>query len=197
MTTITKAENCFLGCAYPLTRDDFFNSFDSKKDFVRIQLEPYKQYSKDWIWKNIYRDFTEKMTKELHLIEKEGVCVKRNLSLNQVNEIIGFSVFSLFTHHNKATGEIELFDGMHSKQKFKESFPNLFSGIVDLTACNSDLIRNELKTKISNQVIAFKVKLGILGLTLVYKHVVMNLKRNSLNYIDCYTQTIQDLFKKQ
>jgi hypothetical protein len=195
---ITSPGDCVFGCCFPLSREDFFERYNLREedDFLSSQLKNYLHMDTEHLWSDIYSDFATKISKAVNDIEKMGVRVIRNFSSQDIASVNKYRVFTLFAHFSKKRQQIEFADGLHDKTIFAERVDKGFSGMFDLTACNSVEIRNHFKKIFPDvQVISFNIEIPIITLMLIYKQVILNLSRNEINYIDCYLQTIKDLNK--
>jgi hypothetical protein len=194
-TKVTKPEQCFVGCCYPLDRSAFIESWnmEQERDFLRSQLGTYQGYNKEALWKDIYGEWTNIINSALDKMSEAGSRVKRQFGLDDLTSIESSDVFILLAHNSKGRELVELYDGLFTYEAFTKAIPGNFKGMMDLSLCNSDVIRNELKKRFSNQIISFKVELPIIQHVLFTKQVIINLQRFDVNYLDCYTTTIHHL----
>ena len=192
---ITKPQNCLLGCCLPLEKQQFLDHFNGRqeRDFIRSQFAAYSDYSGESMWTTVYGLFASTIKGLLEDVRKTGVTVLERFSLHDLPKLSGFDVFTILAHYNDKDEMIELFDGLCSKSNFVIALPDAFTGIYDLTACNGSLIRDEIRKRLTNQIISYKDTLPIIQMLIIYKHVILNLEKRPINYIDCFDKTITDL----
>lgn len=164
-----------------------------KRDFVRLKFKERENI--DNIWSIQYVHFSTPLKKSWEEISQYGVQCILQFSLADLKKIEGYKVFSLFAHYNKERQLLELSDGLYTIDEFVASIPIGFKGIFDITACHSIYLRDGIKAKFNNQVIAYKEPLGIHGFMAFYKQIISNLNKYEINFIDCFTKTIEDLKK--
>ena len=101
----TKAHDCALAIAVPLTRDDFLRDLNaedpSRKDFVlRLSRERiYASLSHEFLWNEVYKPIASVLHSCIEEIERLGVRVFRNVTLDDLAALFSqFRVITLITH---------------------------------------------------------------------------------------------------
>lgn len=89
---------------------------------------------------------------------------------------------------------IELFDKMHSIDRFVKSIPVDFTNLFDLSICNSIMLQDEIKRQ-HNQctVFASKDTVRLDYKIIFYKGIIKKLKQKEMSYINAYFELIKDL----
>jgi len=179
-----------------LTKESFRAVYDRypPSDFFATQFSELTGYSREDLWREIYADFASDISAGLSRIAGYGCRVIRDFTLRHLQEICGFKVFILFSHYNKMLNKLELSDGLYSKGDFAAAIPTYYTGIFDLTVCNSSLIRTEIKNTFpDNQVLSFGVEIEIIPGMLIHDQLIQNLLKTEINYLDSFMNTLEDL----
>lgn len=121
----------------------------------------------------------------------------RDFSLSDFKRIDEYKVFTLYGHWTDIEAKVELFDGLYDANEIIDNIPSTFSGIFDLTICNSTDLRNGLKNKFSNQTISYKTEISLIASIILYRHTIAKMYEIDINYVDCLTTHIQNILNSK
>jgi hypothetical protein len=166
-----------------------------KRDFIREMFK--ERDNPEDVWNGQYQYFSKPLQHACETLANYGVHCITDFSLADLKKIEKYNVFTLFAHYNEKRSLLELADGLYTVDEYVDGLPIGFKGIFDITACDSDHLRDGIKKKFDNQVIAYCNPIGIHGFMALYKQIIFNLTQVEINYIDCFKKTIEDLTKKK
>jgi hypothetical protein len=186
LSEITKPKDIFLGITYPLTITDFIKdlSLNVNKEFSKNIQRQFKEEDPNTIWELRLTDIVAKIKSVANLLRKCGGYVQTNFSLDDLKKIKGYKVVILQAHYNTKERTVEFFDNKYLIEAIVQSIPKDYSGVFDLTVCNSDFLGYDIKKKFGNNcfVIQNKMETSLEVRLPVIETIIKILDNENVNY---------------
>ena len=149
---IHKPKNCLLLIALPVTEGDFYKDLEeaSLKDYAKLRARLMK-FRPEFLWKIDHLPLVNLLKNTGRIVEQEGVTIKWNVTLKDLNDISSFDIVTLIAHYTNETGQVELYDKLHTVNEVVLSIDEHFRGILDLSVCNSTILQDKIKERFENK----------------------------------------------
>lgn len=142
---VNYPSDCVLALAIPLTREGFLADLKQPeiKDFVFqfCKLRGLERADPDFCWQVYESEEAAFVSAVCDEVVRHGIKVANDVSRGDLTKLFAqFSVVTLVAHSRFAESEaadIEFSDGLVTTPELVQSIPIDFSGLLDLTVCNS------------------------------------------------------------
>jgi len=186
LAKVHKPKDCILLVAFPMTEERFINDLKpaSSNDYAKSTANRYKLLPRA-LWQYHHLPLVKVITNVAATVQQQGVTVKLNTSLDDLQELSEFSVVTIVAHFKEASRQIELCDGLHSINTVTSQFDKKFCGVVDLSVCNSVYLQDGIKEKLGDNCLIranrdpAEIKLHLI----MYKQVIAILSQLEVNYL--------------
>jgi len=180
----TKPNHCFLGVALPLSKKDLELGWNDKEaDFIQHMKRSRKYESSLDLWE-VYKSLANSLIRMMDEVEKQGVYVVRRLNVGDL-ATVKESAIAIFAHYSKKLDRVELSDGLFTPEQFANSFSGDYSGVIDLTLCNSINLEPAIKGRFKSKAMVisntYPARLSVR--IILYKHLIKYLNQYDTSYI--------------
>jgi|GEM_PF-2593402 len=190
----TLPNKCLFGFGLPLGKDLFLKELqtDSEKDFAKSYRKNRFDFSENFVW-NEYENNICKITHEvMNNVKKIGVRVIPNFTLDDLKNISGFDVVTIFGHWLDDKQKAEFSDGIYSATEIASVIPSDTECMFDSMICNSINVMTEIKKRFGDKIICF-ANMDTISFQVflrIYEQTIIKLAENeSLNYSDAMKLT--------
>jgi hypothetical protein len=186
MSEIHKPEDCLLLLALPLTKDIFLKDLerDSRKDYAKSTAKRYKLLP--WaLYQYHHLPLINILTSVAKAVSGNGVTVRLSTTLEDLQDLSGFKVVTLVAHYDDEKSLVEFSDSLYTADEVGLHFDQRFSGILDLSVCNSTILQDKLKDIFGDRffIKANREKAEIKAHLIFYKKVIELLGKSETNYL--------------
>ena len=187
----TPLKKCLLGITIPQTQEAFYRDLrpDSPKDFAKSFSKKLSGCNENFIWNKYESDIVKLVKKVQSEVQKLGVTVILDFSLNHLKHLENYDVVTIIGHWISHCEKIELADGIYSTNEFIDVIPTNAGCMLDLTVCNSTILADEIKKHFRKIIVfGFEAPISIETNLLIYKYIIQVMYNDEkLNYLDAFS----------
>ncbi len=199
---LIEPNDCTLAIALPLTRDEFLHDLQSgsRKAFAASYARKLAGFSPEKVWER-YRKYSDVVTQVAAAVERCGVRVLPRFTLGQLSDTLQQrTVLTLVAHWEPAAnaaqdpGQVEFFDALHPIDAVIRQMPAGFSGIFDLTICQSTALGQAIKRAAPDCLVTMNKQNASFDLRLLlYRAIIEQLTNCPAPFVDAVTQVRLEL----
>jgi len=163
-----------------------------KKGFDEIKKDNVSDFLMNCDW-NTYSKTTARIAKFMKEASGLGADVVIANSIEELHNADDYDAVTLFAHHIIDSEEIELNGKRYQLDDVVNAMPESFSGILDLSSCNSTMMQVKLKCRCPEcKIIATKVKTS-LGLRVVLCGDTLKVmaRNHDMSYLDAFKKAVE------
>jgi hypothetical protein len=194
----TLLKKCLLGITIPLTKDAFYQSLhsDNQKKFAKLFAKKLSGCNENFIWEKYETEIVNLIRKVQTEVQKLGVTVITEFSLNHLKQIENYDVVTIVGHWVNHYNKIELADGLYSTNEFINVIPKNTECMLDLTVCSSVFLQDEIKKYFHSIIVfGFSTPISIQISLLIYKFIIQEMNNDkTLNYLKAYSSVKLKIF---
>ena len=182
----------------PTTKEVFIGDLSRGTDFCRSISRQYKQLGRDELWE-VYSKVAIMTRSNLDMIAKLGADVIYDAASAVLTNACSYDIVIVIAHNlDNGTG-VEFHDKVISAPDFSRLLPQSFTGILDISACQSASLMSSVKSRCpSCQVIGVNSKTSLGLRALLYKQVFSSMSANrNFDYVDALSKTLETLVRLQ
>ena len=198
----TPPDKCLFGFCLPLEKDVFFKELqaDSEKDFAKSYRKKRSDFSENFVWNEYDNNICKTAKEVMNNVKKSGVQVISNFVIDDLKNISGFDVVTIFGHWLDDKQKAEFSDGIYSATEISSVIPSDTECMLDSMICNSINVMTEIKKRFGDKIIcfanmdtiSFQVFLRIYEQTIIklaedknlnYSDAIVSIKKEYINYL--------------
>lgn len=182
----------------PTTKEAFFEDLSRGTDFCESLSKQYQTLGQEELW-DVYSKVATMTRSNLDMIAKLGADIVYNASHDILAQACNYDIVIVIAHNlDNGTG-VEFHDRIVNASDFARLLLPSFSGILDISACQSSSLMSSVKGRCPGcQVIGVSSKTSLGLRALLYKQVFSSMSANRhLSYVDALSTTLEKLIRLQ
>lgn len=179
-----KPSDCFLGVALPLSKEDLEVHWDNTEaDFIQHMKSSRSYTSPKDLWE-VYQKPANSLIKMMEEVSRLGVNVIKRLQSDDLAQVSSRAI-TIFAHYSTGHNKAELSDGLISPDQLANCLPKDYTGVVDLTLCNSINLAEPIKRRFkSNALVISNKHPATLSIRIIlYKYLIQYLHSHDISYV--------------
>ncbi|NRB50909.1 MAG: hypothetical protein HRU41_24785 [Saprospiraceae bacterium] len=180
-----------------MTKADFFRQLelDSPHDYAKSRARKYA-WQDHALWEIDHLPMVNLLHKTAQELQDMNGHVLFNYQIGDLQQIEQFQVVTLIAHWKSQQQQVEFSNGLFGIEQILDHIPPTFSGIFDLSICNSTFLQDALKKHCpSSLVVANKHATSLDFRIILYKTLIKMLNLKEMNYIDAMADLRIDLIR--
>lgn len=175
-------KEAFLGCCRKDDRSDFIES---------LELQ-YNATDEEVLWA-YYEHTAEKISNAIEALKKKNVEIVDLTSIEQLKTIFSFSTIIITAHRHRYLSCLDFMGNSISINRFVDSIPEDYDGIIDISSCYSTTFQMQCKQKAYRaHFIAAETESSVVLRLFIYQETIKHLTSHpDSNYINSFTIIIR------
>lgn len=196
MNEITRPDRCILCLSIPADYVEFAASVGNSDFVARNYVANFAASTVESIYDAHYAELARIISATVGEVRECGTEVKTSFALSDLPAIAPYDVATIVAHWVEAEGKIELSDGRYTPEQFAENIPSGYSGLLDLTICQSARLIDCVKSRHPGCLVLANLKNAHVDFRLIlYKAIIRLLRVTEMSYMDAYTYSIKHLIQ--